>query len=1132
MVRKAFVYFGILLAFLAMPMASAAIQQISHIGNGNSFDIVENNGYLYAAQGTEIRIYDVSSESKISALNWKSYVSKIDAAKSLIRAIYLDSNYLYIAGEKDFSILDVSNPLSPKVLSGMANPSSTAEFHDVEVSGNYAYLANTNAGILVINILNKASPQVVTTLPLPGNNSPWRIAISGNYLYSANGNTAKTVEGRLDIVDISNPLNPSVAGNYSPAGITNNSLTGVVIKGNYAYVTEYHDGVYVVDVSNPAAPFNVTSIIDRSGGTFNANDVKIVGNYAYVSVRYQGFNIINITNPASISILKKVVGNVSYAEGIYPTPSHTYIADESRGFVIYNTADILSPVFMVNVIVIGGHNVVALKDNFMFIGAHNDGVWSVDISDPASPRESSFVPYIGTSGRVEEMGLQDNYLYVAADWAGLNILDITDLANPKIVVSSYGPSMDNLLVDGAYLYAGWYNPERAVGVLDITDPKNPKEISKTLFNITYRSKFAKYGSKYLLDATLAGDLGLHIIDVENKLLPAVVKTYDAGVAYSDVAVNGDIAVALTGNSIETINIADVNNPVLLDKETYQGTWTPYAIDIYDNVAYVAGGSRTGGLKAFNISNPANITLIGTFDLSQESKKDIKFYKGKLYVADSKYGSYILTSLYVPTSPMPDPTLSLSDPATGRKTHTSSSTVNVAIGNDATAAAWILSETQATPPLASDSRWTSSKPATYTFANVEGFKSLYVWVKDSAGNVNTWPVKASIILDTTPPAFASSEPLDGTVTSSLNSIKFTFSDNFNFDETGTSISVTKNGAPFTAYSRNNFVDDEITLTVNSPSDGKYAFTITPEDMAGNSAPQRTINAEDLGVSVMVDSNASIDDAYLVEKQPSQNFGNYPYIRIGRDPDSTKRRGVVKFDLSSIPAGATIAGASLTFDVFEVVSPVTLNVHELLNSWKELEVGWSKRNSTTTWATPGGDFGPVLEAKSFSNDSIVVFNGPAILNSVRKWVNGTSSNNGFLVEYDAAATGTSYTLRQVENTANRPTKLEVIYVLPDSAYVNATAYFYPNGTVIYGGSLVGKTQADIKALPSFDRVSVFVNKANSSFANFTADATGSNYVAFTVGSLNAGKTYRIRKDGADFTSALADSFGTISFNNSVW
>ncbi|KCZ71650.1 hypothetical protein ANME2D_02386 [Candidatus Methanoperedens nitroreducens] len=637
------ILFGLLLMFFIAPqmsLGSTGVQKIGHMGNGNSFDLVEANGYLYVGQGTEIRVYDVSSDSKIAQLNWKNYKYKTDT-DSLVRGLDLKSNYLYVASTKRFTILDISNPAKPAVVSYI-EPSIVkgAEIRDVKVKDNYAFLAASGAGILVIDISNKKKPSLVATLKLGGYNRPWRLTVSGNYLYTAVGS-----DNRLYVIDITSPANPSIKGSWS-ANAGTNTFSGVAVKGKYAYVTEYHNGVHVVDISNPAKPVGVAKLMGM-----DANDIKILGNYAYVSVRYQGFNIIDISNPTSIKIVGKGAEIPGYIEGIFPTSKYTFLAAESKGFGIYSTSDVTKPKLAVQIPVVGGSHSIAVKGNYMYIGAHNDGVWVIDISNPANPVEVAYVNY---AGRSEDIDIQGNYLFTAADWGGLNIIDISNPTNPVMLTKDYGDHIDGVIADGDYVYTSVYYPNDSLGAVSITNPSKPSYVSKTDIGISL-SRFAKYGQKYLLVASPGGSAkGLHIFDVSNKAKPVRVSTFGSGTAYRDVAVNGNTAVAVTGNDVVTIDLSNAANPKLIGKVSYSGAWSGRSVDAYNNIAYAAGGPN-GHVRVLDIKNPSNIKLLGTFELPDYAS-DIVYSNGKIFTAADKAGVYILSynAGYTP-APTPKPT---------------------------------------------------------------------------------------------------------------------------------------------------------------------------------------------------------------------------------------------------------------------------------------------------------------------------------------------------------------------------------------------------------------------------------------------------------------------------------------------
>jgi Tfp pilus assembly protein PilE len=70
------------------------------------------------------------------------------------------------------------------------------------------------------------------------------VQIVGNYAYVADNFSG------LQIIDISNPAAPTLKGNYDTSG----NAYGVQIVGNYAYVADYGGGLKIIDVSDFTNP--------------------------------------------------------------------------------------------------------------------------------------------------------------------------------------------------------------------------------------------------------------------------------------------------------------------------------------------------------------------------------------------------------------------------------------------------------------------------------------------------------------------------------------------------------------------------------------------------------------------------------------------------------------------------------------------------------------------------------------------------------------------------------------------------------------------------------------------------------------------------------------------------------------
>ncbi|WP_309380808.1 DNRLRE domain-containing protein [Cerasicoccus frondis] len=103
----------------------------------------------------------------------------------------------------------------------------------------------------------------------------------------------------------------------------------------------------------------------------------------------------------------------------------------------------------------------------------------------------------------------------------------------------------------------------------------------------------------------------------------------------------------------------------------------------------------------------------------------------------------------------------------------------------------------------------------------------------------------------------------------------------------------------------------------------------------------------------------DVARLEERAPIGNFGDATEGLVGTlgTADSIFHT-VLSFDLSDIPAGATINSVTLgvyeTTDAGSASSAVQFNLHELTQSFVESEVSWDNYSTGNAWTTPGGDY----------------------------------------------------------------------------------------------------------------------------------------------------------------------------------
>jgi hypothetical protein len=288
---------------------------------------------------------------------------------------------------------------------------------DVQVVGNYAYVADWNKGLQIIDIGNPAAPTLKGNYDTSG--FAHGVQVVGNYAYVADRRAG------LQIIDISNPAAPTLKGSYDTSGYASD----VQVVGNYAYVADgWYGGLQIIDISNPAA---LTLKGNYSTSIF-AIAVQVVGNYAYVADGYLGLDIIDISNPAAPTF-----------KGNYPTPSHeaysvqvvgnyAYVADRGAGLLIIDISNPAAPTLKGSYDTSGFANGVQVVGNYAYVADDYKGLQIIDISNPAAP---TLKGNYDTSGYAFGVQIVGNYAYVADQEGGLKIIDVSDFTNPSITLA-------------------------------------------------------------------------------------------------------------------------------------------------------------------------------------------------------------------------------------------------------------------------------------------------------------------------------------------------------------------------------------------------------------------------------------------------------------------------------------------------------------------------------------------------------------------------------------------------------------------------------------------------------------------------------------------------------------------------
>jgi hypothetical protein len=163
-------------------------------------------------------------------------------------------------------------------------------------------------------------------------------------------------------------------------------------------------------------------------------------------------------------------------------------------------------------------------------------------------------------------------------------------------------------------------------------------------------------------------------------------------------------------------------------------------------------------------------------------------------------------------------------------------------------------------------------------------------------------------------------------------------------------------------------------------------------------------------------SSSDNTLFEDPLGGLSNGAGAYMFVGETRSANSRRGLIKFDLSMIPAGSTVQSVALRMHCSRTISGNrNAGLHRVLASWGEGtsdagepggngaaptpgDATWVHRFfDTVTWTNVGGDFAPTASANTvIGGIGFWNWNSTAgLVSDAQSWVNNPSINHGWLI-----------------------------------------------------------------------------------------------------------------------------------------
>jgi hypothetical protein len=596
----------------------------------------------------------------------------------------IGDDFAYVAvGLSGLRILDIRDPASPIELGHCLEPNDASA---VDVQGHYAYVCESwhvdndpTGGLWIIDISIPSNPFSVGFLELDG---PMQaVSVEGNYACVAGWAIG------MHVVDITNPLNPVLAGSYNNLGTTRDlefrdgiayagttsglslidvgtdphnptrlsfldmpdSVYGLAIFGNYVYVANSGVGDFrIVDVSDPLIPVEVgaANIQER------ANKVVVTASHAYVACGHGGLEVFDISDPSQPTLVGSYQ-NDHYMWSIALGRDVVFMGDRNAGMFSISVEDPMQPTFINRHSAMGQSYGVVVEGDYAYLSNLDDVVRIVDITDASNPNE---VGACSTDYQWSAIAKSGEYVYVGDD-DGVMIIDVSDPDFPTLVSSFPTGFVYALLVEDGYAYVG-ASPE--VKIFNVSDPMAPFEIA----NLDH---FAR--GFVLQDDLLYGvstNPGFMIFDVSQPEAPVCLATWYTHDNQVDVAIEGNFAYMLCNpviggfpNNVKVIDVSDPEIPIMISDLELPDR--PYAIDIQDQFIYVA--DYHGGLRVIDVHDPYQLVETGYYN-TLGATRDVVINGDLAYVTDaSSFKILDCSEATTGYEPLVDVEIDVADPLT-------------------------------------------------------------------------------------------------------------------------------------------------------------------------------------------------------------------------------------------------------------------------------------------------------------------------------------------------------------------------------------------------------------------------------------------------------------------------------------
>lgn len=250
---------------------------------GYAFDIEVNEGIAYLANGLGgLEIIDFSNNKNETIGNYRDGTS--------YNTITLYENFAFICSNYDImKIIDITDPSNPTKVAEYDSDNMFLTYSKTAIQGSKVYIAGGEGGVEVIDISVISNPTKVGSFVT--DICALDIYINGKYAFVADENYG------LSILDIGNPSHPTLVTRLIPEFPVGECIA-VDEEEDILFLTNFR-GFLIIDISDPYNPRTLGSYSE----TLLVKSIEYENDLAYIVVSTSMLRIIDCSDVANLQVV-------------------------------------------------------------------------------------------------------------------------------------------------------------------------------------------------------------------------------------------------------------------------------------------------------------------------------------------------------------------------------------------------------------------------------------------------------------------------------------------------------------------------------------------------------------------------------------------------------------------------------------------------------------------------------------------------------------------------------------------------------------------------------------------------------------------------------------------------------------